>query len=71
MKRGTRAFSRVSTEDSDISSCCEMKDEPAFKSLKGNQALNLVRASSCPFHLRQQTQGPSHIPVAERSLLLR
>ena len=29
------AFSRVSTGDSDISSSCEMKDEPAFKALKG------------------------------------
>ena len=30
---GTRAFPRASTGDSDIPSCCEMKDEPAFKSL--------------------------------------
>ena len=28
MRRGTRFFSRVSTGDSDISSSCEMKDEP-------------------------------------------
>ena len=34
----TRAFSRVSTGDSDIPSCCEMKDEPAFKSLQGKPA---------------------------------
>ena len=32
------AFSRVSTGHSDIPSFCEMKDEPAFKSLKGNPA---------------------------------
>ena len=32
------AFSRVSTGDSDIPSCCEMKDEPAFKPLQGNPA---------------------------------
>ena len=34
----TMAFSRVSTGDSDITSCCEMKDEPAFKALKGKLA---------------------------------
>ena len=32
------AFSRVSTGDSDIPSSCEMKDEPAFKELRGNPA---------------------------------
>ena len=37
----------------------------------GNPALFQVRASQCPFHLRQQTQGPSHIPIGERSLVLR
>ena len=68
---GYRSFSRVSRGDLDILSSCEMKDKPAFKSLQGNQALFRVRASPCPFHLRQQTQGPSHIPIAERSLLLR
>ena len=31
-----RAFSRVSTGDSDIPSSYEMKDEPAFKTLQGN-----------------------------------
>ena len=71
MRRGHRAFSRVSTRDSDIPSSCEMKDEPAFKPLQGNPAFFRVRASWCPFHLRQQTQGLSHIPIAERSLLLR
>ena len=34
----TMAFSRVSTEDSDIPSSCEMKDEPAFQALKGKPA---------------------------------
>ena len=58
MKRGTRAFSRVSTGDSDSPSPCEMKDEPAFKSLQGNPALFQLRTSRCPFHLRHQTQGP-------------
>ena len=33
----TMAFSMVSTGDSDIPTSCEMKDEPAFKSLQGNQ----------------------------------
>ena len=34
----TMAFSRASTGDSDIPSSCEMKDEPAFKTLQGNPA---------------------------------
>ena len=34
----TMAFSRVSTGDSVITSSCEMKYEPAFKPLQGNQA---------------------------------
>ena len=71
IRRGTRVFSRVSTEDSDIPSSCDMKDEPAFKPLQGNPTLFLVRESRYPLHLRQQTQGPSHIPLAELSLLLR
>ena len=71
MRQGPRAFSMVSTGDSGIPSSCEMKDEPAFKPLQGNPAFFRVRASQSPFHLRQQTQGPSHIPIAERSLLLR
>ena len=71
MSRVTRVFSRVSTEDSDIHSSCEMKDEPAFKPLQGNPTLFLVRESQYPLHLRQQTQGPSHIPIAVGRLLLR
>ena len=71
MRRGHRVFSRVSTEDSDIPSSCEMKDEPAFKPLQGNPTLYLVRESRYPLHLRQQNQGPSHIPIAEGRLLLR
>ena len=65
------AFSRVSIGDSDIPSSCEIKNEPAFKPLQGYPALFQVRASRCPFNLRQQTQGPSYIPIAEGSLLLR
>ena len=65
IRRGTRVFSRVSTGDSDIPSSCEMKDEPAFKPLQGNLTLFLVRPSRYPLNLRQQTQGPSHILIAE------
>ena len=71
MRLGPRTLSRVSTGDSDIPSSCEMKDEPAFKPLQGNPAFFQVRASLCPFHLRQQIQGPSHIPFVEGNLLLR
>ena len=70
MRRGTRVFSSVSKEDSDIPSSCEMKDVPAFKPLQGNPTLFLVRESRYPLHLRQQTQGPYHIPIAEGRLLL-
>ena len=48
-----------------------MKDEPAFKPLQGNAAFFQVTASWGPFHLRQKTQGPSHIPIAKGKLLLR
>ena len=34
MRLGRRAFSRDCTEDSDIPLSCEMKDEPAFKTLE-------------------------------------
>ena len=71
MRQRARAFSRVSTGDSDIPSSCEMKDEPAFKPLQGNPAFFRVRAFWCPFHLMQQTQGPSPIHIAEGSLLLK
>ena len=68
---GKRPFLRVSTGDSDIPSSCEMKHVPVFKPLQRNPAFFRVRVSWCPFHLRQQTQDPSHIPIAEGSLLLR
>ena len=68
---GPRAFYRVSTGTSDVPSTCEMKDEPAFKPLQGNLAFFQVRASHSPFHLSQQTQGPSHINIADGSLILR
>ena len=70
MRRETRVFSRVSTGDSDIPSYCEMKDEPAFKPQQGNRPFFRIRASWCPFHLRPVTQGPSHIPISQGSLLL-
>ena len=69
--RGARVSSRISTQDSDIPSSCQMKDEPAFKPLHGNPTLFLVRESRYPLHLRQNTQGPSHIPIAEGRPLLR
>ena len=71
VRRGTRVFSSVSTEDSDIPSSCEIKDKPAFKPLQGKPTLFLFRESWYPLHLRQQTQGPSHLPTAEERLLLR
>ena len=49
---GSRAFSMVSAGDSDISSYCEMKDEPAFKPQQGNTPFFRIRASWCAFHLR-------------------
>ena len=67
----TMAFSRVSTGDSDIPSSCEMQHEPEFKPLRGSPAFFWVRASRVPFHLRQKTQVPSHIPIADGKLHLR
>ena len=65
------AFSRVSTGDSDMPSSCDMQDKTEFKPLQGNLAFFCVRASQCLFHLRKNTQGPSHIPTAEGKLFLR
>ena len=70
MKWRPRAFSRVSTGNSDIPSYFEMKDKPAFKPLQGNPAFFQVRASRVLLHLRQKTQGPSHISIAEGKFLL-
>ena len=61
----------VPTVDSDNPSTCEMKDEPAFKPLQGNLNYFRGRESRYPLHVRQQIQGPSHIPIAEGSLLLK
>ena len=71
MRRGPRDFVRDCTEDSDIPLSCEMKDKPSFKQLQGHQTFFRVRGSWYPLHLKQQTQGPSHIPIAEDRLLLR
>ena len=65
------SFSRVSTGDSVMPLTCEMKDEPEFKPLQGNPAFFSVKASRGPFHLRQKTQGPSHMHIAVGKLLLR
>ena len=70
MRQRPGAFSKVYTGNSDIPSYCEMKDESAFKPLQGHLSFFRVRASWCPFHLRQQTQSPSPIPIAEGSLHL-
>ena len=66
----TKAFSRVSTGDSDIPSSCAMKDEPEFKAQHGKPAF-LVRASRGPLYLRQKTQSHPHIPISEGRLHLR
>ena len=71
MRLRSRAFCRISTEDSDILSSCDMKGEPAFKPLQVNPALFRVRASRGPFHLKQKTQGPSHIHFPEGKHLSR
>ena len=65
------AFWRVSKGDSDILSSCDRKDENAVERLQGNPAFFRVRASRGPFHLKQKTQGPSHINIPEGKLLLR
>ena len=70
MRWRLRAFSSVSTEDSDILSSCDMKDQPAFKPVWGNPPFFRVRATRGPFHLKQKTQGPSHIHIPEGKLLL-
>ena len=48
-----------------------MKEEPAFKPLHGNPTFFRVIASWYPLHVRKQIHGPSHILIAEVSLLLR
>ena len=70
MRLGPRAFSRDTTEYSDILLSCEMKDEPAFKPLQGNPTFFRVREFRYPLHMRQVIQGPSHIPIAGERLLL-
>ena len=67
----TMAFSRVSTGDSDISSSCEMKGEPAFKALQGKPAFFWVRASRGLLYQRKKTQSCSHILISEGRLHLR
>ena len=71
MRQALSSFSRFSTRDSYIALCCAMKDEPAFKPLEGNPTFCRDRASQYPLYLRQQTQKPSHIPIAEGRVLLR
>ena len=71
MSLGPRDFSRDCTEYSDNPLYYEMKDENAFKPLQGNPTFFRVRESRYPLHVRQQIQGPSHIPIPEGRLHLR
>ena len=71
MRRRPTAFSRVSTGDSDIPSSSDMKHEPKFNPMQGSSAFFSVRVSRGSFHLRQETQSPIHIPIAEGKLHLR
>ena len=70
MRLGPRAFYKDYTEYSGIPIYCEMKSEPAFKPLQGNPTFFLVRESWYPLQVRQQIQGPTHIPIAEGRLFL-
>ena len=58
MMRETRVSSRISRQDSEIPSSCQMKNEPAFKPLQGKPTLFLVRESRYPLHLRQKLRVP-------------
>ena len=71
MSLGPRASSRDCTEYSDMPLYCEMKEKHPFKILQGNPTFFQVRESRYPLHVRQQIQGPCHIPIAEGRLLLR
>ena len=71
MRLGPRAISGDCTEHSDIPLYSQMKDEPAFKPLQGNPSFFRVRESPYLLHMRQQIQGPSHLPIAKGRLLLR
>ena len=71
MRLGPKAFSRDCTEDSDIPLSWEIEDEAAFKPLQENSTFFPFRESQYPLHVRQQIQGPSHIPIVEGRLLLR
>ena len=65
MRMAPRAFSRDCPENSDIPLSCEMKDEPELKPMQGNSTFFRVRESRYPLHMRQEIQGPSHMPIAE------
>ena len=71
MRQGPRAFSRFSTSDSYIHISCEEKDERAFEPMQCNSAFFRVSISHFLFRIRKHTLGPTHIPIAERILLLR
>ena len=69
MRQGTRVSSMIFTQDSDIPSSCQMKDEPAFKPHQGNLTLFLVRESWYPLHLRQVSQRISVVSSRKSSHL--
>ena len=71
MRQTLMASSSVSIGHSDMPSSSEMKEEPEFKPLQGNRDFFWVRVFRGLFHLRQKTQGASHIDTAEGKLLWR
>ena len=73
MRWGTRVFSRVSTADTGFRHPFILSDErqACIQATSGNPTLFLVRETRNPLNLRQKSQGPSHIPIAEGMLLLR
>ena len=70
MRRGTLVSSRISTEDSNIPSCCDMKHEPKFKPLQGNPAF-FESGLSRYIPLETEAQSSSHLPIEEGKLHVR
>ena len=70
MRGRPTTFSRVSTGDSDIPACFEMKEEHVLSHCWEIWP-SLCQASRGIFHLRQKARSPSHLPNAEGKLHLR
>ena len=64
-------FSLGTAQNIDIPLSCEKKNEPAFKLLQANLTFFRFRESRYPVHVTLQIPRPSHIPIADRRLLLR